>query len=86
MPYAFLPILLQCCWVLLSLSSACLVVLCLMQLSLSEDLGFCSLFYPVHICIALWDSLSGLVHSGIACLAFQAPDWAVAFWDGLSGL
>ena len=83
MPYAFLPSLLQCCWVLLSLSSC---VLCLMQLSLSEDLGSCSLFYPVHFCIALWDGLSGLVHSGIAYLASQAPDWAVAFWDGLSGL
>ena len=65
---------------------ACPVVLCLMQLSLSEDMGFCSLFYQVHICTELWDSLSGLVHSGIACLASQAPDWAVAFWDGLSGL
>ena len=58
MLYAFLPSLLQCCWVLLSLSSACLVVLCLMQLTLSEDLDFCSLFYPVHICTALWDSLT----------------------------
>ena len=62
---------------------ACPVVLCLMQLSLpsgtllgaweelcfSEDLGFCSLFFLRHIHIALWDSLSGLVHSGIACLA-----------------
>ena len=65
---------------------ACPVVLCLMQLSLPEDLGFCSLFYPVHICTALWDSLSGLVHSRIASLASQASDWAVAFWDGLSGL
>ena len=59
---------------------------CLMQLSLSEDLGFCSLFYPVYICTELCDSLSDLVHSGIACLASQAPDWAVAFLDGLSGL
>ena len=73
MPYAFLPSLLQCCWVLLSLSSACLVVLCLMQLSLSEDFGFCSLFYAVHICTALWDSLSGLVHSGIALSGFPGP-------------
>ena len=58
---------------------ACPVVPCLMQLSLSEDLGFCCLFYLVHIHIALWDSLSGLVHSGIACLVSQAPDWAVSF-------
>ena len=61
-------------------------VLCLMQLSLCEDLGFCCLFYPLHIWTALWDSLSGLLNSGIACLASQAPDWAVTFWDGLSGL
>ena len=86
MPYAFMPNILQCCWVLLSLSSTCLIVLWLMQLSLFEDLGLYSLFYLVHVHIALWDSLSGLVHSGIACLASQAPDWAVAFWDGLSGL
>ena len=55
----------------------------LKELCLSEDLGFCSLFYLGHIHIALWDSLSGLVHFGIVCLASQAPDWAVAFWDGL---
>ena len=24
------------------------------------------------------------MHSGIACLASQAPDWAVAFWDLLT--
>ena len=91
MPYAFLPSFLQYCLVLLNLSSAHLVVLLegallvlffsLKELCLSEDLGLYSLFYPVHVCIALWDSLSGPVHSGIACLAFQAPDWAVAFWD-----
>ena len=80
------PSLLQCCWVLLSLSSACLVVLCLMQFSLSKDLGFYSLFYPMHNYIALWDSLPGLVHSGISCLASQTPYWTAALWDGLSGL
>ena len=69
-----------------SVQSAYPHVLCLMQLTLSEDLGFCSLLYSVHICTVLWDSLSGLVYSGLACLASQAPDWAVAFWDGLSGL
>ena len=47
----------------------------LKELCLSEDLGLYILFYPVHVCIALWDSLSGLVHSEIACLASQAPDW-----------
>ena len=50
-----------------SCSSAC-IVLCLMQLSLSEDLEFCSLFYLGYFCIALWDSLSGLC----------------ALWDSLS--
>ena len=86
MPYA--PCLAPCSVVGSCSSSqlACPVVLCLLQLSLSEDLGFCSLFYPVHIHNDLWDSLSGLVHSGIACLASKAPDWAVAFWDGLSGM
>ena len=79
MPYASC---LDSCSVVGSFSSSqlvCPVVLSLMQLSLSEDLGFCSLFYPVHVCTALWDSLSGLVHSRIACLGFEAPDWAVAF-------
>ena len=65
---------------------ACPVVFSLKELCLSEDLGFCSLFYPVHICTALWDILSGIVHSGIGCLASWAPDWTVAFWNGLSGL
>ena len=49
----------------------------LKELCLSEDLGLYSLFYPVHVCIALWDSLPGLVHSGIACLASQTPDCPV---------
>ena len=86
MPYASC---LAPCSVVWSYSSgqpACPDVLCLMQLSLSEDLGFCSLLYPVYICTELWDSLSGLVHSGIACLVSQAPDLTIAFWDGLSGL
>ena len=47
---------------------ACPDVLCLMQLSLSEGLGFCSPLYAVHIHTALWDSLSGLC----------------AFWNSLS--
>ena len=45
----------------------------LKELCLSKELGFCSLFYPVHIHIVCWHSLSGLVHCGKACLAFQAP-------------
>ena len=44
-----------------------------MQLSLCKDLGFFSLFYPVHICTTLWDSLLGFVHSGLACLAIGYP-------------
>ena len=56
------------------------------QLCLSKVLGFCSLFYSVPFCNAPWDSLFGFMHSGIVCLASQAPDWTVAFWDGLSGL
>ena len=61
-------------------------VLSLTELCLSQDVGFCSLFYLVHSSAALWDSLSRLMPSGIACLASKAPDWAVAFLDGLSGL
>ena len=67
-------------------SSACPTVFSLKELCLSKDLGFCSLFYLVHSHDALWDSLSKLMPSGIACLASQAPDWAVALWDALSGL
>ena len=74
----------------LSLSSCvlkgALLVPTLLQLGLSEDLSFCSLFYLVHSCDAFLDSLSRLMHSGIACLASQAPNWAVAFCNGLSGL
>ena len=49
-------------------SSACPLVICLMQLSLSEDLGFCKLFYLGYCCTALWDGMSGLC----------------ALWDNLS--
>ena len=41
-------------------------------------------FYPECFPIEPWDSLSGYVHSGIACLAFQASDWPGAFWTSLS--
>ena len=93
MPYAFLSSLLQCCWVLLSLSSACHVDLCLIQHSLSKDLGYCSLFYQsilvVHSGIAclglcllgqlvqLPRPLIGQLHSGMACLAC---DWLIHDW------
>ena len=88
MPYASC---LGCCGVLLccvslSCSSACPPVFSLKELCLSEVLGFCSLFYLVPSCNAPWDSLSGLLHSGIACLASQASNWAVTFWDGLPSL
>ena len=43
------------------------------------------LFYLVCFPTEPWDSLSGYVHPGIACLAFQASDWAGAFWTSLSG-
>ena len=86
MPYASCLFSCSVVWRCSSSQLACPVVLCLVQLSLFEDLGFSSPFYAVHIHSALWDSLSGLVHSGIACLASQASEWAVAFWDGLSGL
>ena len=47
---------------------ACPGVFSLKEFCLSEDVGFCNLFYAVHIHTALWDSLSGLC----------------AFWDSLS--
>ena len=34
--------------------------------------------------IESWDSLSGYVHPGIACLAFQASHWLGAFRASLS--
>ena len=43
------------------------------------------LFYLVCFPIESWDSLSGYVHPGIACLAFQTSDWLGAFWTSLSG-
>ena len=69
----------ECC-------SSSQLILSLKKLCLSKDFCFCKLFYLVHSHDALWDNLSTLMPSGIAHLAFQAPDWAVAFWDGLSGL
>ena len=37
-------------------------------------------YSPIEFC----NSLSGYVHPGIACLAFQASDWPGAFWASLS--
>ena len=42
-------------------------------------------FYPGCFLIEPWDSLSDYVHPGIACLTFQASDWAGASWGSLSG-
>ena len=42
-------------------------------------------FYLGYSPIELWDRLSGYVHTGIACLAFQASDWLGAFLASLSG-
>ena len=71
----------------LSCSSGCPPMLSLKQLNLSEVLGFCSLFYLVPSCMMhFWIACLGFMHSGIACLASQAPDWTVVFWHSLSGL
>ena len=43
------------------------------------------LFYLGNSPIKLCDSLSGYVHPGIACLAFQASDCLGALWASLSG-
>ena len=61
-------------WSCSSGQPTCPDVSSLKGLCLSEDLGFCSLFYLGHICIALWDSLYELIYSGIACLAC---DWSL---------
>ena len=67
-------------------SSACHVVLCLMQLSLSEDLGCCGPFYLG--CFALHPGIAclGYEHYGVACLAPQASYWAGALLGSLPGL
>ena len=53
-------------------------------LALSESPSPSLLFYLVCFPIEPWNGLSGYVHPGIACLAFQASDWAGAFWTSLS--
>ena len=50
----------------------------------SLPLRFCSLFYLGCSPIDFWNSLSGYVHPGIACLAFWVSDWPGAFWASLS--
>ena len=36
--------------------------------------------------VELWDSLSSLVNSGIACLTSQSSDWLDALWASLSSV
>ena len=50
------------------------------------QLGSAVPFYLGCSLIEPWDSLSGYMHPGIACLASQASDWVGAFWGSLSGL
>ena len=54
-------------------------------LSFLSWLGLCSPFYSGCFLVESWDSLSDYVYPGIACLVFQASDWAGAFWGSLSG-
>ena len=72
MPYASC---LVSCSVVWRCQLACPDVFFLRELCVSKVLGFAVPFYAVHICTALWDIWSGLVHSGIACLVSQASDW-----------
>ena len=75
MPYASCLVSCSVVW-RCSCSSVYPVVLCLMQLCLSKDLGFFRLFYLG--CFALHPGIAclGYVYYGIACLASQASDWA----------
>ena len=56
----------------------------LLLLLTSLPCSLCVLLYLECFPIEPWDSLSGYVHTGIACLAFQASDWVGAFWISLS--
>ena len=81
MPYAYCLAPVVWSWSLMSS-----VVLCLMQLSLSEGLGLCSLFYQGCFALHPWIACLGYVHHEITCLASQASDWASAFWNSLSDM
>ena len=48
-----------------------------------KPVGFPYIYDPP---IELWDSLSSLVNSGIACLASQSSDWLDALWASLSSV
>ena len=69
-------------------SSIPLVSGCLLWLSLASfPWSLCG--PPLHLGfppIELWDSLSSLVNSGIACLASQSFDWPDALWASLSSV
>ena len=54
--------------------------------AISYPTGLCRPFYLGFFLIEPWDSLSGYVHAGIACLASKASDWAGVFWGSLFGL
>ena len=72
--YAFVPA--------LDLTFHSALALCFLSLPVP---GFCSApFYLGYSPIEFWDSLSGYMHPGIACLAFQTFDWPGAFWASLS--
>ena len=72
------------CHVILCLMQlACPVVLSLMELCLSKDLGFCSPFYLGYFALHPGIACLGYVHYGVACLASQASFWAGALWNGL---
>ena len=60
-------------------NAACPVVLCLMQLCLPKDLGFCSPFYLGCFTLHLGIASLCYVHYGIACLASKASDWFPLF-------
>ena len=92
MPYA---------WVIASCSTGCLLSDCSLDLVFPSSLAVLadspwlgSLLKPVGLPlylvefppIELWDSLSSLVNSGIACLASQGSDWLDALWASLSSV
>ena len=71
------------CYVLLSL---CVLTFPMFFSSATyNNWGSAAPFYLGCFLIEPWDSLSGCVHSEIACLASWASDWAGAFWGSLSG-
>ena len=77
-----LPSLLRCCSCLLFLCRSLLAIQLFHCVSLSAVLGFCSLFYTVHISQCMMEQLVCSVHAGIVCLTFLTCDWSqLACWD-----